>query len=87
MRKVIFSPTALNDLTLFKTGNQKLVFKILELINDIQKNPFQGLGKPEPLIGNYKGYWSRRINEEHRLIYKVSDDFIEIFSCYGHYSQ
>ena len=87
MREIVFSPTALNDLTLFKTGNQKLVFKILELINDIQNNPFQGLGKPEPLIGNYKGYWSRRINEEHRLIYKVSDDFIEIFSCYGHYSQ
>jgi toxin YoeB len=87
MRKVVFSPTALNDLALFKTGNQKLVFKILELINDIQKNPFQGLGKPEPLVGNYKGYWSRRVNEEHRLIYKVSDGFIEIFSCYGHYDQ
>lgn len=87
MRKIVFSPIALSDLTLFKTGNQKLGFKILELINDIQKNPFQRLGKPEPLIGNYKSYWSRRINEEHRLIYKVSEDSIEIFSCYGHYDQ
>ena len=87
MRKIIFSPTALAELSLFKSGNQKLVFKIIELINDIQKNPFQGLGKPEPLVGNYRGYWSRRVNDEHRLIYKVSDDSIEIFSCYGHYSQ
>ena len=87
MRKIIFSPTALAELSLFKSGNQKLVFKIIELINDIQKNPFQGLGKPEPLKGNYQGYWSRRINDEHRLFYKVSDDAIEIFSCYGHYTQ
>lgn len=87
MRKIIFSPTALNDLTFFKTGNQKLVFKVLELISDIQKTPFHGIGKPEPLRGNYQGYWSRRINDEHRLIYKVSDEKIEIYSCHGHYPQ
>jgi toxin YoeB len=87
MRQIVFSPTALNELSLFKSGNQNLVFKIVELINDIQKNPFQGLGKPEPLKNDYRGYWSRRINDEHRLIYKVSDNFIEIIACYGHYGQ
>ncbi len=85
MRKIIFSPTALADLQLFKSGNQKLVFKIFELIKDIQNSPFQGIGKPEPLKENYKGFWSRRINDEHRLVYKISEEFIEIYSCHGHY--
>ncbi len=87
MRKIIFSPSSLSDLKLFKSGNQKLVFRILEIISDIQSEPFKGIGKPEPLKGNYKGCWSRRINEEHRIIYRVTDEFIEILSCYGHYEQ
>ncbi len=85
MRKITFSPTALEDLKSFRSGNQKLVFKVLELITDIQSDPFKGLGKPEPLKGNYSGYWSRRIDDEHRLIYKVNDTEIEIVSCFGHY--
>jgi toxin YoeB len=87
MRKIIFSPSALNDLKLFKSGNQKLVFKIFEIVTDIQTDPFKGIGKPEPLKENFKGFWSRRISDEHRLVYKVTDDFIEIHSCYGHYNQ
>ena len=87
MRKVIFSPSALSDLKLFRSGNQKLVFKILEVITDIQSEPFKGIGKPEPLKGNYKGFWSRRIDDEHRLVYRVTDDLMEIHSCYGHYDQ
>lgn len=76
MRKVIFSHSALNNLQQFKPVNQKLVFKVFELIVDIQKTPFQGLGKPEPLKGDFSGYWSRRITDEHRLIYKVTNDSI-----------
>jgi len=87
MRKIVFATTALQDLQSFKSGNQKLVFRIFELIADIQSEPFIGVGKPEPLKGNYKGFWSRRINDEHRLIYTVNDHFIEIHSCYGHYDQ
>jgi len=87
MRKIVFATTALQDLQSFKSGNQKLVFRIFELIADIQSEPFKGVGKPEPLKGNYKGFWSRRINDEHRLIYTVNDHFIEIHSCYGHYDQ
>nr|WP_197083671.1 Txe/YoeB family addiction module toxin [Crocosphaera watsonii] len=59
--------------------------KIVELINDILRQPFSGRGKPEPLKHNLKGYWSRRINDEHRLIYQVTDTEIIIISCKFHY--
>ncbi len=86
MRVVTFMQTALDEISRFKSGKQALAFKILELIADIQKNPFSGLGKPEPLKEDMQGYWSRRINDEHRLIYKVTDNTIEIYKCHGHYS-
>ena len=86
MRQVQFAPDAISDLRKFKSGNQALAFKIFELISDIQSNPFEGLGKPEPLKENYKGFWSRRINDEHRLVYRVTNDLIIIQSCYGHYT-
>ena len=85
MRKIQFSSDAINDLKKFKSVDQKLAFKIFELITDIQNDPFKGLGKPEPLKGNYIGFWSRRINNEHRLIYSVTNELINIFSCFGHY--
>lgn len=85
MRKIQFSSDAINDLKKFKSVDQKLAFKIFELITDIQNDPFKGLGKPEPLKGNYSGFWSRRINNEHRLIYSVTNELINIFSCFGHY--
>lgn len=85
MRNVQFSPSAVEELQKFKSGNQNLAFKVLKLIIDIEHNSFTGLGKPEGLKGNYKGYWSRRINDEHRLIYSVTDELIIILSCFGHY--
>ena len=85
MRNIQFSPTAIEHLKLFKTGNQKLTFKVFELISDIQNNPFDGLGKPEPLKGKYQGYWSRKINDEHRLVYMITDQLIIIHACNGHY--
>ena len=85
MRKIQFSSYTINDLKKFKSVDQKLAFKVFELISDIQNNPFKGLGKPEPLKGNYSGFWSRRINNEHRLIYSVTNELINIFSCFGHY--
>lgn len=85
MKKIQFSPTAIEDLKQFKSGNQKLAFKVFELITDMQTNPFHGKGKPEPLKGNYQGFWSRRINDEHRLIYEITEHLIIIHSCYGHY--
>lgn len=83
--EIVISPKALEDLQNFKFGNQKLAFKVLELIQDIAKTNFNGIGKPEPLKGNYQGYWSRRINEEHRLIYRILNNKIEIISASVHY--
>jgi len=63
----------------------KLFSKISSLIKDIARDPFQGLGKPEPLRHELSGYWSRCINEEHRLVYKIENDTIFILSCKFHY--
>ena len=55
------------------------------LVKDIERNPFRGIGKPEPLKGELSGFWSRRIDNVHRLVYRINDEFIEILSCRGHY--
>ena len=65
--------------------DQKILKKINELIKDIQRTPFEGLGKPEALKFNLSGYWSRRINTEHRLVYKLDNDSIIIIQCRYHY--
>lgn len=86
MRKVSFLEKSLSELNEYKNdGLPKLAFRVLELIQDIEKTPFKGLGKPEALKGNLQGWWSRKISDEHRLIYKVTDDEIEILSCKSHY--
>jgi len=59
--------------------------KINELLRDIKRSPFEGIGKPEPLRHELQGCWSRRINDEHRLVYKVEDHAIAIVSCRYHY--
>jgi len=66
-------------------GPIKILRKINDLIKDIARNPYDGLGNPEPLKFKYKGYWSRRIDSEHRLIYRVKDDKIHIAKCRFHY--
>ncbi len=86
MKTVVFAPTAIVQLKHFKFGNQKLVFKIFDLIENIQQTPFAGIGKPEALKGEMSGFWSRRIDNEHRLVYKITDEHIHILSCFGHYS-
>ena len=66
-------------------GRQKIALRIGELLQDILRNPFAGIGKPEPLKHEFKGFWSRRINSEHRLIYKVTEEQIIVATCYSHY--
>ena len=70
-----------------KTGNIKIMKRITDLLNDIEKHPFTGIGKPEPLKGNLQGKWSRRINSEHRMVYSISSGriYIYVFSLKGHY--
>jgi toxin YoeB len=85
MRKVSFVEKSISELNEYKNdGLQKLVFRVFDLLADIEKIPFTGLGKPEALKGNLQGWWSRRVSDEHRLLYKVTDDEIEILSCKSH---
>lgn len=77
---MIFSPQALEDLDYWKkSGNKAIMNKISDLLSDIAEHPFTGIGKPEVLKYDLSGYWSRRINSEHRLIYSVHNDTIEIY--------
>ncbi len=68
-----------------KKESPKLAAKLWVLIEDIVKTPFSGKGKPEPLKGDLEGWWSRRIDQKHRLIYKYENDVLILSSCYGHY--
>ena len=77
-----FSLNAWEDLSFWIKEDFSKVEKIKELINVIAKTPFVGIGKPEPLKQNLKGYWSRRINDEHRLVYKISGDSRKTQVCY-----
>lgn len=65
--------------------NKTVLKRINALIRDMQREPFSGIGKPEPLKGNLRGFWSRRINDEHRIVYAVEDELIVIIACKGHY--
>ena len=83
--KYIFVDESWEDYLYWQKVDKKLLSKINDLLKEISRTPFHGLGKPEPLKFKYKGYWSRRINDEHRLIYKVQDDEILIVKCRFHY--
>lgn len=69
----------------WQAENKKNVKRINQLIKDICRNPFDGIGKPEPLKGNLTGLWSRRIDEKHRIVYMIENETVLIFSCKGHY--
>jgi toxin YoeB len=83
--KKIFLDSAWADYTAWPEADFKIFKRINELIRDIERNPFKGIGKPEPLKYNLAGYWSRRINDEHRLIYKIENGAICIIQCRWHY--
>lgn len=85
MKQIAFEEKAFEDFTNWASQDKKLYTKIIALIKDIKRSPFLGLGKPEPLKHELSGYWSRRINDEHRLVYKVTDTMIIIASCKYHY--
>jgi len=88
--EVIFAPKALEDLNYWKKSGNKIIQKrIQKLILAIQENPFEGIGKPEQLKHNLSGLWSRRINQEHRLIYEINERneivILDVLSLRGHY--
>jgi toxin YoeB len=74
-----------DDLVNLKKENAKNMVKFMDFILDINKHPFTGIGKPEALKGDLQGWWSRRITEKHRLVYRIKEEVLEIMSCYGHY--
>lgn len=82
---VAFYAKALDDFYEWESTDKKIFKRIKELIKDITRNPFEGIGKPEPLKHELSGYWSRRIDDEHRLVYKISDNTLYILSCKEHY--
>jgi len=85
-RKLQWDADAWEDYLYWQTENRKTLQKINQLLKDIQRSPFAGVGKPEALRENLSGFWSRRIDEENRLVYAVEENAIFIFSCRGHYN-
>lgn len=85
MNPVYFSDIAKKDYQRLRKESKNLIAKMMDLVFDILEHPFTGIGKPEALKGDLQGYWSRRISDKHRLIYKFEDDKLTIAACYGHY--
>jgi len=83
--KKIWSDKSWDDYLYWQKQNKQMLKKINDLIKDIERTPFKGLGKPEPLKNNLSGWWSRRINETHRIIYRVEKGNLEIAQCREHY--
>ena len=87
MMRIIFSKIAWEDYVSWQKQDRKILYKINQLIKEIIRNPYEGTGKPEPLKFELSGLWSRRIDREHRLVYKVNENEIQIFSCKFHYDK
>ena len=83
--KLIWFDSAWKDYLYWQDTDKQILKKINQLIRDIQRKPYTGIGKPEPLKFELSGCWSRRITDEHRIVYRVQSDYIEIISCKLHY--
>ena len=82
---ITFSSHAWEDYTTWLKEDRKMLLKINQLIKEIQRTPFEGIGKPDALKYDLAGYWSRRIDREHRLVYKIDNETLIILSCRYHY--
>ena len=83
--KKIWSDKAWDDYLYWQTQDKKTLKRVNQLVKDIERNNFEGIGKPEALKGNLSGFWSRRIDDANQLIYRINGEFIDILSCKGHY--
>ena len=86
MLDIRFSPSAFEQYNEWLISDKAIYKRLQKLIVEIARNPFEGTAKPEPLKHDLKGYWSRRINDEHRIVYRVTDEFVQIIYCKTHYS-
>ncbi len=85
-RQLSFKQKAWDDYTYWQTKDKKTLKRINQLIKDTLRDPFNGIGKPEPLKNDLAGLWSRRIDDANRILYRVTDDIIEIIQCRTHYN-
>ena len=85
--RLVFTPAAWEDYLWFQDHDRKLLKRINSLIKDTLRSPFEGIGKPEPLKADLAGFWSRRITEEHRLVYSATDTEVTIVACRYHYTR
>ena len=85
MSKFLFTEDAWADYLYWQTQDKKMLKRINQLLQDMERNGYSGIGKPEPLRGDLSGFWSRRIDDEHRIVYRISEDRLEIIQCRGHY--
>ncbi len=83
--KLLFSSHAWEDYLYWQQTDKKVVKKINDLIKDVSRAPYEGIGKPEPLKYGFSGFWSRRITEEHRMVYRVQNETLEIAQLRYHY--
>ena len=85
--KILWDERAWEDYLLWQTQDKKTLKRINALIKDMQRDTYKGMGKPEPLLENLSGWWSRRIDEANRIVYREKDGAIVIASCKGHYEK
>ena len=85
MRSIHFDPDAWEDFLFWLASDRKTARRIVRLLPEIQREPFIGIGKPEPLKGELSGYWSRRIDDQHRLVYRADDNEIKVLKARYHY--
>ena len=84
-RGIAFTPAAWDDYVYWQGQDRKTLKRINLLIDATRRDPFQGIGKPEQLLGSLSGFWSRRIDDVHRLVYAVDDAELTVIACKGHY--
>lgn len=83
--RLVFTTRSWDDYLYWRKNDKRMVRRINDLIKDIQREPFEGIGKPEPLKHQLQGLWSRRIDSEHRLVYEIAEDELRIIACRYHY--
>jgi len=86
LTKLLFAQRAWEHYQFWQETDRKRLKKLNDLIKASMRTPFEGIGKPEPLMGEYSGFWSRRIDDEHRLVYRMQDGVLEIAQCRFHYN-
>lgn len=86
MSNMMFTERAWEEYCYWQTQDKKTLKRINQLLVDIKRNNFSGMGKPEPLKNNFSGFWSRRIDGANRIVYKIEGEFIQIIQCKGHYN-